>query len=140
MGVFSSHEHTSLANLFSLRRLFNRMSSHNHTRYLGLTNEVFKFYSFELSWHTLSKQVFPTKIITDTNYCWEGFQTLSLVYLPSLSAAPPSVTVLTNIPSFSRPASAPTPIPIMLMPSPSSSVKKTSKSRNFLHLICTVIW
>lgn len=42
-------------------------------------------------------------------------------YLPSRWAAPPSVTVLTNIPSFSSPASAPTPIPMMLMPSPSSS-------------------
>lgn len=65
---------------------------------------------------------------------------LNLVYLPSLSAAPPSVTVLTNIPSFSRPASAPTPIPMMLMPSPSSSVKKASESRNFLHLIYIVTW
>jgi len=39
--------------------------------------------------------------------------------LPSRAAAPPSVNVLMNIPSFSSPASAPTPIPMMLRPRPS---------------------
>ena len=35
---------------------------------------------------------------------------------PSLAAAPPSVIVLTKMPSFSSPASAPTPTPMMLRP------------------------
>ena len=39
--------------------------------------------------------------------------------LPSRAAAPPSVNVLMNIPSFSSPASAPTPIPMILRPRPS---------------------
>jgi len=38
---------------------------------------------------------------------------------PSRWAAPPMVNVLMKMPSFSRPASAPTPIPIMLRPRPS---------------------
>lgn len=45
----------------------------------------------------------------------------SSTHLLSLSAAPPSMTVLTKMPSFSRPASAPTPIPMILIPRPSSS-------------------
>lgn len=48
----------------------------------------------------------------------------SASHLPSRSAAPPSMTVLTKMPSFSKPASAPTPIPMMLMPRPSSSVRE----------------
>ncbi|TRY64445.1 hypothetical protein DNTS_017133, partial [Danionella cerebrum] len=44
--------------------------------------------------------------------------------LPSLWAAPPSVTVLTKIPNFSNPMSAPAPIPMMLIPNPSLSVQK----------------
>lgn len=59
------------------------------------------------------------KSVLDFSYWWQYF-----AYLPSRCAAPPSVTVLTNIPSFSSPASAPTPIPIILIPSPSSSMKK----------------
>ena len=47
-----------------------------------------------------------------------------MTYLPSLSAAPPSVRVLIKIPSFSNPASAPTPIPIMLNPRPSGPGKR----------------
>ena len=46
-------------------------------------------------------------------------------YLPSLCAAPPSVTVLTKIPSFSRPISAPAPIPMILIPRPSLSETHT---------------
>jgi len=42
-------------------------------------------------------------------------------YLPSRWAAPPSVTVLTKMPSFSRPMSAPAPMPMMLIPSPRES-------------------
>ena len=45
-------------------------------------------------------------------------------YLPSRWAAPPSVTVLTKMPSFSRPMSAPAPMPMMLMPKPSESVRQ----------------
>lgn len=45
-------------------------------------------------------------------------------YLPSRWAAPPSVTVLTKMPSFSRPMSAPAPMPMMLMPRPSASVEE----------------
>lgn len=41
-------------------------------------------------------------------------------YRPSRWAAPPSVMVFTNIPSFSKPWSAPTPIPMMLIPRPLS--------------------
>jgi len=44
-----------------------------------------------------------------------------LTYLVSLCAAPPSVTVLTKMPNFSRPMSAPAPIPMILMPRPSPS-------------------
>ena len=43
-------------------------------------------------------------------------------HLPSRSAAPPGVRVLMKMPSFSRPASAPTPIPMMLSPRPSGPV------------------
>lgn len=49
-------------------------------------------------------------------------------YLPSLCAAPPSVTVFTKMPSFSRPMSAPAPIPMMLMPRPSLSERRTTQS------------
>jgi len=41
---------------------------------------------------------------------------------PSLWAAPPSVSVLIKIPSFSKPASAPTPMPMILSPRPSLPV------------------
>lgn len=47
-------------------------------------------------------------------------------YLPSRWAAPPSVTVLTKMPSFSRPMSAPAPMPMMLIPSPSESAETES--------------
>lgn len=50
-----------------------------------------------------------------------GFFQFELLYLPSLCAAPPSVTVFTKMPSFSRPMSAPAPIPMILMPRPSPS-------------------
>lgn len=43
-------------------------------------------------------------------------------YLPSRWAAPPSVTVLTKMPSFSKPMSAPAPMPMMLIPNPAASV------------------
>lgn len=55
-------------------------------------------------------------------------------YLPSRWAAPPSVTVLTKIPSFSRPMSAPAPIPMMLIPSPSESVGTQSRVLAGWHL------
>lgn len=48
-------------------------------------------------------------------------------YLPSRWAAPPSVTVLTKMPSFSRPMSAPAPMPMMLIPSPSESAETESR-------------
>lgn len=51
------------------------------------------------------------------------------IYLPSRWAAPPSVTVLTKMPSFSRPMSAPAPIPIILIPKPSLSVDGQQKWR-----------
>ena len=41
--------------------------------------------------------------------------------LPSIAAAPPSVSDLTNIPNFSTPVSVPTPKPIILNPRPLSS-------------------
>lgn len=49
-------------------------------------------------------------------------------YLPSLWAAPPSVTVLTKIPSFSRPMSAPAPMPMILIPRPSLSEPRRDKN------------
>ena len=56
--------------------------------------------------------------------------TVLFSYLPSRCAAPPSVRVLMKMPSFSRPASAPTPMPMMLSPSPSGPETHTY----------TVIW
>lgn len=54
------------------------------------------------------------------------------IYLPSLCAAPPSVTVFTKMPSFSRPMSAPAPIPMMLMPRPSPSRREMGKPHQLL--------
>lgn len=64
------------------------MSSHNHIRYLDLTNEASKFYNFDLSWHTLSEQLFPMKTIIHNNYCWENFQ--MLCSLPAISFCCPT--------------------------------------------------
>uniref|UniRef100_A0A1A9VN63 Uncharacterized protein n=1 Tax=Glossina austeni TaxID=7395 RepID=A0A1A9VN63_GLOAU len=48
---------------------------------------------------------------------------------PSRAAAPLSVIVFTNMPNFSRPASAPTPIPIILRPKPSGPfISSTGKT------------
>lgn len=65
-------------------------------------------------------KVSPDSLIAES-YCLWDVQWECSSHLLSLSAAPPSMTVLTKIPSFSRPASAPTPIPMMLIPRPSSS-------------------
>lgn len=56
-----------------------------------------------------------------------------LSYLPSCCAAPPSVKVLMKMPSFSRPASAPTPMPMMLSPRPSEPAQKRMLVRTFEH-------
>lgn len=44
-------------------------------------------------------------------------------HLPSFAAAPAGVIVLTKMPSFSIPASAPTPMPMILKPKPSGPEK-----------------
>ena len=59
-----------------------------------------------------------------------AIHTISVIlklYLPSAAAAPPSVSDLTKIPSFSTPVSVPTPRPIILNPSPLSSENKTQQ-------------
>lgn len=61
-------------------------------------------------------------------------------YLPSLWAAPPSVTVFTKIPSFSRPISAPAPIPMILIPRPSlSEGHTTGQKQSYTHLIWSLL-
>lgn len=67
------------------------------------------------------------------SFTTRGYQMMSVFfqYLPSLCAAPPSVTVFTKMPSFSRPMSAPAPIPMMLMPRPSLSERRHDKERRW---------
>jgi len=60
-----------------------------------------------------------TPQIRDTLTDADTVMMVLLSHLPSLWAAPPSVNVFMKMPSFSRPASAPTPIPMILRPRPS---------------------
>lgn len=64
------------------------------------------------------------------------WSTRMTTHLPSRSAAPPSMTVFTKMPSFSRPASAPTPIPMILIPRPSSSANTQSGRLNKGKHVC----
>lgn len=69
------------------------------------------------------------------NVCWIKSKEMSkryVIYLPSLWAAPATVIDFTNIPNFSRPASAPTPIPIILRPKPSGPKKKKMNGYHIL--------
>ena len=68
----------------------------------------------------------PIFTVYDTGRWSKGPLEIERSYLPSLKAAPPSVTVFTKMPSFSRPMSAPAPIPIILMPRPSPSEREQS--------------
>lgn len=64
---------------------------------------------------------------------WFQRGVLTSAHLPSLWAAPPSVTVFTKMPSFSSPMSAPAPIPMILMPRPSPSAREAWSCQDVLH-------
>ena len=78
---------------------------------------------------------------TTTAELTSGWCLVGLTYRLSLCAAPPSVTVFTKMPSFSRPMSAPAPIPMMLMPKPSpSGGEMGTEDQLLLYGHCSLWW